>query len=129
MHQCGFALWNTTLANYTYGVAQTQFPLDIVSRFVASARKYQLGYGFYYQMGENAWVEACNGMVSDSLVLLACLIRYDISPCVPFFFLFYFLLLRGFRCFPSLLSLRWYRRTLVTLLTAAVLPGAPLPTQ
>lgn len=61
MHQCGFALWNTSLANYTYGVSQTQTQIDIVSRFATSARKYNVGYGFYYQMGENAYVESCNG--------------------------------------------------------------------
>jgi alpha-L-fucosidase len=66
MHQCGFALWNTSLANYTYGISYTQGQIDIVSRFAQSARKYKVGYGFYYQMGENAYVEACNGMLDAS---------------------------------------------------------------
>lgn len=65
-HGCGFTAWrsNVTLYGYAYGVKDSPFPdVDVTARFVASARKRGLGYGFYYSVVSNAYANVNNGQV------------------------------------------------------------------
>ena len=39
---------------------------DVVSNFVASAKKYGVGFGFYYSVGQNAKLNACSGHVAGN---------------------------------------------------------------
>ena len=51
-HGCGFAAWrsNVTIAGYAYDVSHSAAPdVDVVDRFVRSARSGGLGVGFYYR--------------------------------------------------------------------------------
>lgn len=49
-HQCGFVTWNSSVPNYNYTVNNAPNTMDIVAAFTSSARKYGVGYGFYYSM-------------------------------------------------------------------------------
>jgi len=65
-HGCGFTAWrsNVTLYGYAYGVKDTAYPdVDVAARFVASAKKRGLGYGFYYSVVSNAYANVNNGQV------------------------------------------------------------------
>ena len=64
-HGCGFLTWNSSTASeYGYSIADSTYPsVDVVARFVASARKAGVGYGFYYSVVSNLYLNVCNGAV------------------------------------------------------------------
>jgi hypothetical protein len=49
---------------YPYSVKFAPNTTDVVSAFVASAKKAQVGFGFYYSVGSNAKCAACSGHVN-----------------------------------------------------------------
>ena len=57
-HGCGFCTWPSKAqvlgATYPYSVAFAPNTTDVVSAFVASARKRGVGYGFYYSVGSKS---------------------------------------------------------------------------
>lgn len=68
-HACGFAAWNTNVTGYNYTIANTAYPnIDPVELFVASAKKYGMGYGFYATVVSNAYLNVCNGKVQPGNV-------------------------------------------------------------
>lgn len=62
-HNCGFVTWNSKVPNYPYTVSNAPNKTDVVANFVASAKKYNVGYGFYYSTVINAYVKVCNSVV------------------------------------------------------------------
>jgi len=66
-HGCGFTTWpsNSTIAGqiYPYSVRFTSNTTDLVTEFVASAKRAGVGFGFYYSLGDNAFLNACSGSV------------------------------------------------------------------
>ena len=71
-HGCGFATWpsNATVNNqrYPYSVAFAPNTTDVVSSFVASAKKAGVGYGFYYSVGSNSLCNVQGGNVCGNPV-------------------------------------------------------------
>lgn len=75
-HGCGFTTWPslTTVRGqrYPYSVAFAPNTTDVVASFVASARKANVAFGFYYSLGSNAYANAVlklSGAEFDALVL------------------------------------------------------------
>ena len=65
-HGCGFTAWrsNVTLNNYKYTVSNSSYPnVDVVANLVASAKKANIQYGFYYSVVSNAYCNVENGQV------------------------------------------------------------------
>jgi alpha-L-fucosidase len=73
-HNCGFTTWpskvkfqtrdNTTIA-YNYTIAQSPVSGDdMVGSFVASAKKYNIGHGFYYSTVVNNFLNVQNSKVN-----------------------------------------------------------------
>ena len=66
-HGCGFTAWpsNATIlgSRYPYSVAFAPNTTDVVSEFVASAKRAGVGYGFYYSVGSNAKLNVQGGNV------------------------------------------------------------------
>jgi hypothetical protein len=71
-HGCGLATWpsNATIRGerYPYSVAFAPNTTDVVSAFVASARRAGVGYGFYYSVGSNAKCNVQGGNVCGNPV-------------------------------------------------------------
>lgn len=71
-HGCGFATWpsNATLLGerYPYSVAFAPNTTDVVSEFVASAKRAGVGYGFYYSVGSNSKCNVQGGHVCGNPV-------------------------------------------------------------
>lgn len=65
-HGCGFVAWNSSVAGYDYTVAHAKNTTDVVQQFVASARKFGVGYGFYYSVTNNAFAGVCDSKVSPT---------------------------------------------------------------
>lgn len=69
-HGCGFCTWPSKAqilgSTYPYSVAFAPNKTDVVSAFVASAKKRGVGYGFYYSVGSNALCNACGGGVQPN---------------------------------------------------------------
>ena len=62
-HGCGFFAYNSSVP-YPYNAAHSSAPnADVVSRFVASAKKAGVGFGFYYSVVSNQMCNVCNGVV------------------------------------------------------------------
>ena len=65
-HVCGFLAWNSTVAttpDYAYSTLSSATPVDAVSPFIASAKKYGVGFGMYYSVNDNARANVCAGSV------------------------------------------------------------------
>uniref|UniRef100_A0A0G4I4K0 alpha-L-fucosidase n=1 Tax=Chromera velia CCMP2878 TaxID=1169474 RepID=A0A0G4I4K0_9ALVE len=62
-HGCGFLLWDSK-TEYPYTVANAANTTDVVSEFVKSAKKFGVGYGFYYSTVTNAYARVCDSKVS-----------------------------------------------------------------
>jgi len=62
-HGCGFITWHSAVKNYPYTVLNSPNGTDIVASFVASAKKYGVGYGFYYTTVLNTYAGVCNSVV------------------------------------------------------------------
>jgi len=61
MHCSGFAMWPTAMPagiNYTYNVANSGTPVDIVESLFNSTAKYGLGLGTYYSLNFNRYCDA-----------------------------------------------------------------------
>ncbi|ETO30743.1 hypothetical protein RFI_06375 [Reticulomyxa filosa] len=74
-HGCGFCLWptNVTIPStghmYNYSVAFSSYPHDIVRLFVDEMKKNNLGYGFYYSLTNNFYLNVDNHMVQNTTLL------------------------------------------------------------
>lgn len=67
-HGCGFVAWKT-LTNYSYSATNSpSLHADIVAAFVASAKKFQVQYGFYYNVMSNKYANVCSGKVMQDPV-------------------------------------------------------------
>lgn len=67
-HGCGFLAWNSS-TDYPYSAAKSKSPnADVVGRFVESAKKAGVGYGFYYSVVSNGLLNVCNGIVQPNPV-------------------------------------------------------------
>jgi alpha-L-fucosidase len=65
-HVCGFLSWNSTVAttpDYAYSTLSSSTPVDAVSPFIASAKKYGVGFGMYYSVNDNSRANVCAGSV------------------------------------------------------------------
>ena len=65
-HGCGFFAYNSSVS-YPYNAAHSTAPnADVVSAFVASAKKFGVGFGFYYSVVSNQMCNVCNGVVQPN---------------------------------------------------------------
>ena len=63
-HNCGFIPWHSSgVPNYTYTYAAAEDQPDVVTAFVASARRAGLGVGFYYSDWTNSYCRVSKGQV------------------------------------------------------------------
>ena len=69
-HDSGHLLWPTTVKlpdgspyNYAVGHSRSSIQADVLRMFSDSMRKHDLGYGFYYSVGNNVYLNVRNGVV------------------------------------------------------------------
>jgi len=66
-HMCGFLAWNSSVApGYAYSTLDSPAPVDAMSAFVASARKFSVPFGAYYSVNDNARANVCAGSIGAS---------------------------------------------------------------
>lgn len=77
-HNCGFATWPSKVrfptrdgdhrkAGYNYTIADTPVHgTDLVGKFVKSAKRYDVGHGFYYSVVVNNFLNVQNSAVRDT---------------------------------------------------------------
>ena len=65
-HMCGFLAWNSTVAttpDYAYSTLSSSTPIDAVTPFIASAKKFGVGFGMYYSVNDNSRANVCAGSI------------------------------------------------------------------
>jgi alpha-L-fucosidase len=63
-HACGFISWpsKVDLYGYNYSILNSPVPqVDVVGRFVQSAKKFGMKYGFYYSTSQNLYCNVYSG--------------------------------------------------------------------
>ena len=68
-HVCGFLAWNSTVATapaYNYSTLSSSTPIDATAAFIASAKRYGVGFGMYYSVNDNSRANMCAGAIGPS---------------------------------------------------------------